>query len=295
MEKCIDISAYQGLVSVSDFQKVKASGIPNVILRSSWTSQGSFSLHTDKVFDNNVRTAYKAGLKIGVYHYSQAITEAEAKKEAEYVLHTLARYRNYIKLPVAFDWEFGVRLSASKAKKLGKAKCGRICDSFCRVIRMGGYVPMVYANLSTLNAFIDNELSKRWKIWVAQYHSRCDYKHKYYMWQYSSSGRIPAISSGRIDMDYIYPDGDPKPKGTAYPGKLPALPKRGWFSSGDKGEQVKLLQKFLNWYGDYGLAVDGIVGRKTITAVRYYQGREKLKIDGAFGTQCLKRAKVVQR
>ena len=76
---------------------------------------------------------------------------------------------------------------------------------------------------------------------------------------------------------------------------LPKLPKRGWFSSGDRGEQVKLLQRFLNWYGHYGLAVDGIVGRKTIEAVRYYQGREKLKVDGAFGKDCLKRARTVQR
>ena len=96
-------------------------------------------------------------------------------------------------------------------------------------------------------------------------------------------------------MDWWYGyDPEPVPVST-YKGTLPTLPKRGWFSSGDKGEQVKRLQKFLNWYGQYGLAVDGEVGRKTIDAVRRFQGREKLKVDGAFGSQCLKCARTVRR
>lgn len=297
-KKCIDISAWQGTVSVSDFQKVRESGIGMVILRASYTSQSGFNLHTDKVFDHNIINAYKAGMKVGAYHYSQATSETEAEKEAAYCLHIIDRYRNLIKLPVAFDWEFGGRLNSSVASKIGKQRCGQICDAFCRKIRSGGYTPMVYANLSTLNGFLPSDLYKRWSIWVAQYHSRCDYKHPHIMWQYSSSGRVPGIS-GRIDMNYFYPGAiqseSEKKVATKYQYELPKLPKRGWFTSGDKGKEVRRLQLFLNWYGDYGLDVDSEVGRQTINAVRMYQGREKLKVDGAFGQECLKRARTVRR
>lgn len=287
-QKAIDISAWQGQVSVSNFQK---TGIPIIILRSSWTHQGSFKLDIDKVFNGNAKNAYKANKRLGIYHYSQAISESEAKKEAEFVLKTIKPYKSYIDMEVWFDWEFGGRLSAYKAAKLGKEKCGKIVDAFCNTIKQGGFKTGVYANLSTLNGYLPSDLYKRWDIWVAQYNSKCNYKHPHKMWQYSSSGSVKGIS-GRIDMNYYYGEYKPAPK-TAYKGDFPKLPKRGWFTSGDKGEEVKKLQKFLNWYGGYGLVVDGIIGRKTIDAVRRYQGREKLRIDGCFGKESLKRARVV--
>lgn len=288
--KCIDISAWQGVVPASVFLK-NAKDIPAVILRSSYTTQHGFNLHKDNCFDQNIKNAYKANLAIGAYHYSQAISETEAIKEAKYVIGVIKQHKTKLKLPVAFDWEFGGRLNSYVAGKMGKQRCGQICDAFCRTIRAAGYDTMVYANLSTLNGYLPSDLYKRWKIWVAQYNSKLDYKHPYFMWQYSSSGRVSGIS-GRIDMNYMY-ESAPKPA-KRYSGDLPALPKRGWFTSGDKGQEVKKLQKFLNWYGA-NLAVDGEVGRRTINAVRQYQGREKLKIDGAFGKQCLDRARIVMR
>lgn len=291
--KCIDISAWQGKVATETFMKNKES-IPFVILRCSYTSLKSFSLHEDKCFDYNIRAAYNAGVKIGIYHYSQATSETEATKEANFAVKTLNPFKAYITLPVFFDWEFGRRLSAYIAKKLGKQRCGQICDAFCRTIRAAGYKTGVYANLATLNGYLPSELYTRWSIWVAQYNSKCNYKHPYIMWQYSSSGKVSGIS-GNVDMNIWYGE-DPEPVPTStYPGPFPTLPKRGWFSSGDKGEQVRRLQRFLNWYGGYGLAVDGEVGRKTINSVREYQGREKLKVDGAFGSESLKRAKIVRR
>lgn len=292
--KTADTSAWQDSISVATWQKNKSS-IPQVILRSSYTSWNSaFKLSKDGDFENNIKTAYKAGMKIGIYHYSQAKNETEAKKEAEYCLKMIKAYKAYITLPVFFDFEFGGRWTSSMARKRGKHGCKQLCDAFCNTIKAAGYKTGVYANLSTLNAYLPFDLYKHWSIWVAQYHSRCDYKHPHLMWQYTSSGKMAGIK-GRVDLNWWYgTDPEPVPK-KSYTGKLPAFPKRGWFTSGDRGEQVKLLQRFLNWYGHYGLAVDGIVGRKTIEAVRYYQGREKLKVDGAFGKDCLKRARTVQR
>lgn len=289
-QKAIDISAWQGTVSVGNFQK---TGIKPIILRSSYTTWEGFNLRKDKVFEANVKAAYKAGRSVGIYHYSQAISVSEAIKEAECVIKTIKPYKPYITLPVFIDWEFGGRLSSHKAKALGKETCGKIVKAFCSKIKDAGYKTGVYANLSTLNAYLPSDLYKACQIWVAQYHSRCDYKHPYIMWQYSSSGSVKGIS-GRIDMNWWYDEAEPVAK-KSYMGSLPKLPHRGWFTSGDRGEEVKKLQKFLNWYGDYGLAVDAIVGRKTIEAVRRYQGREKLRIDGCFGRESLKRAGTVRR
>ena len=198
LKKVIDISAWQGNISVSDFKEAKADGVTAVILRSSYTTQKSFTLNKDKVFENNIKNAKAAGLPVGVYHYSQAISEDEAKKEAEYVVKIIKGMK--LELPVAFDWEFGGRLSSKVAKKNGKAKNKRICDAFCNVIKKAGFEPMVYANLSTLNGYIQEDIYKYWKIWVAQYHSTCQYKHPRYLWQYTSSGKVEGLS-GRIDIN----------------------------------------------------------------------------------------------
>ena len=291
--KCIDISAWQGVIPSSVFHN-NAESIPAVILRASYTTQRGFNLHKDKCFDKNIKNAYKANLAIGVYHYSQAISETEAVKEAEYIIGVIEPYKRKLTLPVAFDWEFGGRLNSYAAGRMGKQRCGQICDAFCRTVRAAGYDVMVYANLSTLNGYLPSDLYRRWKIWVAQYNRKLDYKHPCFMWQYTSCGKVAGIA-GRVDMNWLYGAyPEPAPRST-YTGAFPVLPDRGWFTSGDKGQQVKRLQKFLNWYGGYGLAVDGEVGRKTINAVRSYQGREKLKVDGAFGAESLQRAKTVRR
>lgn len=296
-KKTIDISNWQGPVSKDVFKKNKAK-IPCVILRSSVTLwKDKLTIEKDKSFEKDIKAAHAAGMAIGIYHYSQAKSEAEAIKEADFCLNIIKGHKEKITLPVAFDYEFGGRLTSGHAKSIGKQRVKQICDAFCRRIRAAGFEAMVYANLSTLTGYIASDIYKYWAIWVAQYHTRCDYKHAIFMWQYSSSGKVSGIS-GRIDMNWLYgQEAASKPlEEKLYEYELPKLPKRGWFTSGDKGEEVKKLQRFLNWYGDYGLAVDGEVGRKTMDAVRYYEGREKIKpVDGLFGKNCLERAKAVKR
>ena len=293
MEKVIDVSAWQGVIPTKVWMANKET-IPYAIIRSSYTSQSGFNLHKDKYFVQNIENAYRANLKLGAYHYSQAVSETEAIAEAKFVINTLAPYKKWITLPVAFDWEFGGRLNAHRARQMGKQRCKQICDAFCRTIRNAGYDTMVYANLSTLNGYISDDISRAWKIWVAQYSAKCDYKHDAYMWQYTSSGKAPGIP-GKVDFNYLYRDGI-KPVKKTYPGKQPTLPERGWFTAGDKGEQVKLLQNFLNWYlGVNVLKVDAEVGRLTMNAVREYESAEGLRVDGAFGRKCLERARIVRR
>lgn len=83
--------------------------------------------------------------------------------------------------------------------------------------------------------------------------------------------------------------------GKKYSGEFPDLPARGYFKVGDKGEEVKKLQKFLNWYGDYKLTVDGDLGPKSQTAIKAFQTKEGLTADGLFGKSSLKRAKEIRK
>ena len=80
-----------------------------------------------------------------------------------------------------------------------------------------------------------------------------------------------------------------------YTGTFPKLPAKGYLEKGDEGTQVRNLQKFLNWYGGYNLAVDGDFGELTLAAVKDYQTKENLKVDGLFGAKSLAKANTIQK
>lgn len=212
--RAIDISAHQGGLSVNQFRQIKALGITHVIIRSSYTRLAYFGLKPDKCFKTNINNAHAAGLKVGVYHYSQAKTTKEAQKEAAYTLRQIAPYKSKITLPVVFDYEFGVRLNGRYAKKQGRTKMTNIAIAYCEAVRRAGYTPMVYANASMLNSYVNRDtLHAKYPIWLAHYTRKgkaTDYSKEIAMWQYSSSGRLTnartgkAIVKGRIDMDYLF-------------------------------------------------------------------------------------------
>lgn len=163
------------------------------ICRASYTSQSSFKLNRDSTFATNFTNAKAAGLKVGAYHYSQAITIAEAKTEAEYLCDILKNYTPTFY--VVCDFEYGKRLNS----KIGK-KASDIANAFCDVVKAHGYQPCIYANTSTLNTNLTNP---KHPVWVAQYASKCTYKGSKVMWQYTSSGRVNGIK-GDVDLSYIY-------------------------------------------------------------------------------------------
>ena len=254
--KAIDISYWQGKVSRKNFEKVKKDGIKSVIQRSSYTSQSKFSLGTDSTMANNIINAAAAGLNVGIYHYSQAISVSEAKKEAEFCLNTIKNYKSYINLPVFFDWEWGGRLSASKASKLGKTKCTEICNAFCKIIKDAGYDTGVYASLSVFNGYLNpSSIDDKYLIWVAQYNNSCSYTRKKYMWQYSSSGRVNGLS-GRIDMNYLYGD-------TPNPVPQPIVPGNITVDGIWGADTTRKIQE------KFGLNKDGIINSQPKSCKKY--------------------------
>ena len=171
--------------------------IDGAILRASYTRQKSFSLNTDSTFNTFANSAKAYNVPIGAYHYSQAISVNEAKKEAVYVCKRLTGHN--ITLPVVCDWEFGSRLNATKARSLGKTKCTEIVSAFCDTVTDYGFTPMVYANYSTFSGYLDYQtLKSKYLIWLAQYASKASLE--YDVWQYTSSGKVSGIS-GNVDIN----------------------------------------------------------------------------------------------
>lgn len=200
---CIDISWWQGKISDANWKKIKAAGVTHAIIRCGYSTLRGGEHNMDSTFAGNLNGAYKAGIKVGVYYYSTAVSAAEAKSEAQYVTSILKNYKSKIKLPVAFDYETGGRLTAKVMKSVGTASCIAFCDT----IKAAGYTPMVYANYNTLTNFINYKtLQSKYKIWLANYTTNgvaTTYPGSYYMWQYSSSGKVNGLS-GRIDINYIF-------------------------------------------------------------------------------------------
>lgn len=200
-KKCIDVSYWQGKISKDNWLKIKKT-CGYAICRATWTHEGSFKLDRDSTFDNNYKNAMAAGLKVGAYHYSQAITVAEAKAEAKYFCDVLDKYSKPT-FWVACDFEFGGRLN----RKIG-TKASDVANAFCDVVKSRGYEVCIYANFDMLNGYLKNP---KYPVWIAQYSSSCSYKKPKIMWQYTSQGRVDGISakntnnnSADVDLSYIY-------------------------------------------------------------------------------------------
>ena len=148
----IDVSQWQGKI---DWEKVKADGIDYAFIRVGYRGYGKAgtlsSATKDTYFDTNIKNALAAGVKVGVYIFSQAITVKEAQEEADYILKYINGYN--ISMPLIMDYEYASDASDGgrlKTAKLSKTAATNICMAFCERIAASGYTPMVYANKSML-------------------------------------------------------------------------------------------------------------------------------------------------
>lgn len=206
----IDVSAYNETI---DWNKVKAAGVDFAVIRLGYCgytqSKHSYG-NLDAYFERNLQGAVNAGIAVGVYYYSQALTTAEAKTEANFVLQKLNGRK--LDLPVYFDYEFAEksagRLDAAwKNKTLTKAKMTDNAIAFCEVIENAGYVAGVYANKSFFTDQLDHtQLEDKYYIWLAHYVTKTDYSGEYQMWQYSSNGKVSGATNGiaTVDSNFMY-------------------------------------------------------------------------------------------
>lgn len=194
----IDVSKYNGNI---DWKAVKNSGVDYVIIRCGYRGYGSGVLVEDPKYRTNIQGAISAGLKVGVYYFSQAVNEIEAVEEASAVLGMISGYK--ITYPVFIDVEYSNSNKDGRADNLSVAQRTAVAKAFCQTIQNGGYRAGVYANKTWLTSFLDMNQLNGYKVWLAQYAKEVTYKGRYDMWQYSATGKISGIS-GNVDLNLSY-------------------------------------------------------------------------------------------
>lgn len=201
----IDVSYFQYDI---DWEKVKAAGIDFAIIRVGYRGYGTGGqLVLDYKFNTYIEEALDAGLEIGVYFYTQAISPAEAREEADFVYKYIKDYD--IDLPVYFDIE-SVDFDTGRldSANLNKTQKTALVTSFCDRMEQYGYTSGVYANMNWLTYEIDGDaLGEKYPVWLAHYTTQTNYSGEYNTWQFTGSGRIDGINTA-VDIDVDYRDGN---------------------------------------------------------------------------------------
>lgn len=194
-----DISKYQDYV---DFIKLKKAGVDFVMLRVGARGYSSGELVLDDYFTDNLKRANDAGLKIGVYFFSQAVTKDEAVEEANMVLENIRDHQ--ITYPVAFDMEY-VENDSSRVEALSKAEKTAVAKAFLDTVKAAGYKPMLYGDKEWLLKKIDLAKLTSYDIWLSQQADVPDYPYQFTMWQYTTSATIDGIA-GYADLNISFVD-----------------------------------------------------------------------------------------
>lgn len=195
--KIIDVSEFNGAIA---WHKV-VNNCDGAIIRAGYRGYGSGTLVTDKKLKTNLEAAKAAGVPIGVYFVTQAISEAEARLEARYTMALIKGYK--LTLPIFIDSEDG-GAGAGRADhgKLSREKRTAILKAFCEEIQSEGYATGIYASEYWLKSLVNLDKLKKYYLWVAKYSTNKP-SIAFNAWQYTSKGRIDGVI-GNVDISDFY-------------------------------------------------------------------------------------------
>lgn len=195
--KGIDVSKYQGDI---DWPAVASDGVEYAFVRLGIRGYESGKLVLDEYFDKNMRGAADAGIRTGVYFFTQAITVEEAVEEAEYVLENIADYD--VSYPVVFDVEMIVN-GSGRANDLSQEERTDIAIAFCDRIQQSGYTPMIYGNVKCFTKLLDMTRLNDYEKWYAFYDDYMYMPYEVGIWQYTEKGRVAGINAS-VDLNISY-------------------------------------------------------------------------------------------
>ncbi len=193
----IDVSKWNGAINWSE---VANSGVKYVIIRCGYRGSSTGVLVEDSLFKSNIAAAKSAGLKVGVYFFTQAVNEVEAVEEASMCLELAKSYG--LSYPVFLDVEYTSGKNG-RADGLKSPERTAVARAFCETIRNGGLQAGVYSSKTWFENMLDYGSLSAYKIWLAHYTSKTDFPNRYDLWQYSSKGSVSGIK-GAVDMNYSY-------------------------------------------------------------------------------------------
>lgn len=192
----IDVSAHQQQI---DWQQVAQSGVQFVILRVGYRGYTEGQIQEDAYFEQNLAGAIEAGLDVGVYFFSQAIDEQEAREEAQFVLGRIQDYQ--LAFPVFFDWET-VEADA-RSDTMDMISLTTVADTFCTVIENAGYKAGVYFNQRMGYEDLNLTSLQSYSFWLAEYNETPSFAYDFSLWQYSCEGSIPGIETA-VDLNLAF-------------------------------------------------------------------------------------------
>ena len=258
-QKGMDVSTFQGEI---DWEKVKAAGIEFAMVRAGF---GKDAGQTDAQFARNMAGAAKAGVPVGAYWFSYALSPEAAREEARTALEMIKPYK--LAYPVAYDYEYDtVRYAEENGVSVTRELATACCKAFCEELEAAGYLPMVYTSLDFLRRYVDAEEIGR-DVWLAQYNETPTYEGEIGMWQHTSTGRVDGVA-GNVDLDVCYKD---------YPAMIQAAGLNGWGKPEEPepagiraGDRVAYAGRLYgdSYGGSPGKTVDGVY-----TVDRVIEGR----------------------
>ncbi len=192
----IDVSKWNREI---DWDKVKAAGVEFAIIRVGYRGYTSGSLIMDPYFEANIRGATNAGIPVGVYFFSQAVTPLEAVEEASMVIELCDNY--YLNYPVFLDSESTG--ANGRADSLSAEKRTELSVAFLETIQNAGYEAGIYGARNWFGNNLQMDQLEDYIIWLAEYREVPIYQGYYHMWQYSSKGSIDGIN-GNVDLNISY-------------------------------------------------------------------------------------------
>lgn len=198
----IDVSTYNGDI---DWNAVKAAGVDYAIIRVGYRGYGTARLVQDRRFEQNMRGAINAGIRVGAYIVTQAVNTEEAVEEASFIVEKCRGYN--VTLPLAIDVEWaGNSYEEGRANSISASTRTDVINAFARTVMNSGYAAMAYANKDWFeNKIYSGNLLSSCKIWLAQYrNTEYTYGGRVNMWQYTSKGRVDGIN-GDVDISaWVY-------------------------------------------------------------------------------------------
>ena len=189
--KGIDVSVHNGDI---DWGKVKADGIDFAIIRAGY---GRLASQKDEKFERNYAGAKAAGIPVGAYWYSYAMTPEEAELEADVFLSVIKGKQ--FEMPVYFD------LEEKKQFDLGKESVSAIMRAFLKKVEGAGYFVGLYGSASSLTTHTADDIKSWYTIWLAHWVDQTNYSGAYGIWQHSEKGKVAGIN-GNVDLDICYKD-----------------------------------------------------------------------------------------
>lgn len=194
----VDVSQYQGDI---DWQQVYDSGMRFAIIRAGGRYYGEKGeMYTDDNFEANLEGAKNAGLKVGVYFFSQATSADEARDEARYVLELIGD--TTLDLPVFFDWE-RVADPDARTNNVDGTTMTDCAAAFCEAIKQSGFEAGVYLYPNT--GYYGYELARLtdYTFWCASIGNHPFFYYAHTMWQYSYEGSVAGIDH-KCDMNMLF-------------------------------------------------------------------------------------------